>query len=760
MDNREYRERFYQIIREDAEVTGSSLKDAFLDQMLSILYDYEQIPAATRVYMDDCRGTNQRLMRIDGFSVDETDRSLILYISDYVGQDDPATLTMARIDELYWRVFYFLDDACSDKMDRYLETGSDAYKVAQMIRRGMDSTADEANAFLKLKFYIVTDKELDTKVLSKSLFGEGNKKKTSGKLAVKTRKKIKKAEYLGKTLDIEIWSLDRFLELETSNSAEPITIDFSEFNYDGIPCLKGNIGTGLKYDAYIAIIPGKILADLYIEYGSRLLEGNVRAFLGTKSSKGVNNGIKRTINTDPTSFFTYNNGIACTAAAIHLEEIDGQSYIKEIVDLQIINGGQTTATLAEAVLKKTNIGLEGIFVPMKLTVISDRETEDDEGTLIYDRMIQDIARYANSQNRVTAADLFSNDPFHIWMEKSSKKYLAPPVHYTTQTGWYYERSRKKYEQEQIKLSGDSLKRFQAKFPKKQIINKEQLAVYLTALAGKPYIVSKGKNWVMKEFGASIKEEYAANKELFNERYFQQCVCSAIIYRGVDTYLEMNKRNPEFWYKPGGYKGNIVPYTVARIVTSIPQGYSLDWDLIWKIQRIPDGFMQEVEKVTYLTNEFICGSQGLIVNEYCKKESTWKSFCETVKYEPGQAFLKELIPVIDEKEQIKEAKKEQKNINDLEKAMYIVQKGVDYWRKLALAGLKNNLLKNAADQIYLQQAIEMASSGKIPSTSSGRVPAKTLSMIKAVKEIEDRLLSEGIMIDDDTIQITLTDYKMH
>ena len=461
-----------------------------------------------------------------------------------------------------------------------------------------------------------------------------------------------------------------------------------------------------------------------------------------------------------TSFFTYNNGIACTAASIELEEIDGQQYITGITDLQIINGGQTTATLAEAVLKKTNISLEGIYVPMKLTVIPDRVSEDEDGTRIYDKMIQDIARYANSQNRVTAADLFSNDPFHIWMEKASKKYLAPPVHYATQTGWYYERSRKKYEQEQIKLHGDALKRFQAKYPKKQLINKEQLAVYLTALAGKPYIVSKGKNWVMKEFGASIRSEYADNKELINERYFQQCVCAAIIYRGVDSYLESNKKDPDFWYKPGGYKGNIVPYTIARIITSIPKGFALDWDLIWRTQEIPKGFMGEVEKVTFLTNEFICRSQGLIVNEFCKKESTWISFCEQVPYKPEQAFLDELILFTDDKAQDKEAKKEQKNINDLERAMFIISKGADYWRRFALAGLNQKLLNNAADQIYLQQAIEMASKGQIPCTSSGRVPTKTMAMVKAVREIEERLLSEGLSLDDETVKITLKDYKMH
>ena len=330
---------------------------------------------------------------------------------------------------------------------------------------------------------------------------------------------------LWKNLEINLWHLERIYEMESSNNNDPIVIDFEkdseEYGINGIPCLKGDVGTDLGYEAYIAIIPGKTLANIYIEYGSKVLEGNVRAFLGTSGSKSVNSGIKRTINTDPTKFFTYNNGIATTAADVEVKKnTNGGLLITKMVDLQIINGGQTTASLAEAVLKKTNVDLEGIFVPMKLTVIEDRETENAEGIRFYDQMVQAIAKYANSQNKVTAADLFSNEPFHIWMEKMSKKHLAPPKQYAIPTGWYYERSRKKYLQEQVKLTGNDVKRFVAKYPKKQIINKEQLAMYISTIMCKPDIVSRGKNWTMKEFGSSISEEYQKNRDDFNEIYFE------------------------------------------------------------------------------------------------------------------------------------------------------------------------------------------------------------------------------------------------
>ena len=419
------------------------------------------------------------------------------------------------------------------------------------------------------------------------------------------------------------------------------------------------------------------------------------------------------------------------------------------MDLQIINGGQTTASLAEAVLKKTNTSLEGIFVPMKLTVIEDRETEDENGVRFYDKMVQDIAKYANSQNKVTAADLFSNDPFHIAMEKISKKCLAPPVRYPVPTGWYYERSRKRYKQEQLKLNGESLKRFKAKFPKTQVITKEQLGMYLTALTMRPHIVAKGKNFVIKEFNSIISEEFRKNKETFNEFYFKKCVCAAIIYRTTDNYLESNKdsakRQTGFWYKAGGYKLDIVPYSIAKIISSIPAGYVLDWNLIWQKQAVSPAFMREIEIVTKMTNDFICDSHGVIVTEYCKKEETWNKFRDTVKYIPSEKFINELVSFGFMKEQESAVQKEQKEFDDLRFIMQIIETGADYWDRLMQEGLSRNAL-SYADRTYLIQAKDFAEKAIIPQTnSSGKVPMKVMQMAKAVLDVRDKLESLGIKV---------------
>ena len=646
-------------------------------------------------------------------------------------------------------MYYFLNEVCNGNITKYFDDSDDALKIAALIKRRMNAIGDDPEQILKIRMFILTNKELSTDILNRNLL-ETKIRKTKGSKTVKSTKKIKKADFNGKPLEINIWNLERFYEKEKSFSSDPIVIDFrNDYSCDGIPCIKGNIGENLGYEAYIAIIPGKLLSEIYIEHGSKVLEGNVRAFLGTSGSKSVNSGIRRTINTEPDKFFTYNNGIATTAADVETEEKDGQLYITKIVDLQIINGGQTTASLAEAVLKKTNPELNGIFVPMKLTVIDDRETENEEGVRFYDQMVQNIAKYANSQNKVTAADLFSNDPFHIWMEKMSKKIFAPAIHYSVPTGWYYERSRKRYEQEQFKIKSETdRKRFRAKYPKEQLITKEQLGMYLTTMKEQPNIVAKGKNFVIKEFNTIISQDYKTNKGCFNEFYFKKCICAAIIYRTVDNYLESHKdsaRKPTgFWYKAGGYKLDIVPYTIAKIIHSVPAGFTLDWNYIWNRQDLSPAFMHEIEIVTKMTNDFICDSHGVIVTEYCKRPETWVSYRDNVRYTPSEKFLSELMPESITKEQEVASQKDQKDTNDLNYVTEIIKLGAGYWQRLLEEGTSRAAL-GYVEQNTLRQAVDFAQKGNIPCSASGKVPARTMALAKSIYDVKDKLESLGIKI---------------
>lgn len=708
----EYSEQFISNLRADAAINGTDAGDEFYSQTLEILKDNGEFEDPVLHWFSKS-GRRNRVMQIDGYAFDETDKSLILLIYDFEDTSTPSNLVNSQIDILYKRLLAFLDEACNGNIEEYCDDSDDTIKLAKLIRKRMNAEEISPDLLLKVKFYIISNKILSSKV-----------------------KKLKQEDFNGKPVEVNVWHLERFFELEEAANNEPIYIDFKkEFNCNGIPCIEGRIGENLGYKAYIAIIPGKLLADIYIAYGSKVLEGNVRAFLGTTGAKSVNSGIKRTIINEPTRFFTYNNGIATTAASIGLENINGQMYVTAIEDLQIINGGQTTATLAEAVLKKNNVELNGIYVPMKLTVIEDRESIDEDGVRFYDSMVEKIARFANSQNKVTAADFFSNSPFHILMEQMSKKYLAPPVNGSPNpTGWYYERTKKKYNQEQMKMTKGEKDKFALKFPKKQIIKKEELAKYLYAIDCKPDLVAKGSNWVIKDFGAAINEIYRKDKSQFNEYYFKKCVAATILYRSTDAYLEKLKKIPGAWYSVGGYKMNIVPYSISKIISCIPKGYSIDWMLIWNTQSVYPALMTEIERITQITNDFICDSHGVIVTEYCKKKETWEEY-KSIPYNLSKEFIKSLISENFQSEQAADARYYQKETNQVQDALKVVNKGSSYWKKLLDAASKVNML-NYKEISLLQFAIDIEKTGRLPS----------VAQTKAIFQIETKINDAGIFAD--------------
>ena len=235
----------------------------------------------------------------------------------------------------------------------------------------------------------------------------------------------------GIPLTFQIWDISRLKRIhEARNARDDLVVEFGDLPHGGLPVLRAAVGDA-GYDAYLAVIPAAALADIYIRHGGRLLEGNVRTYLGRVGN--VNRGITNTLAREPEKFFAYNNGIAATACSVSVQTgLDGALLLTEATDLQIVNGAQTTASLAAA-RRDRKVPLDGVFVPMKLSVVP----VDLAG-----EMIPRISRYANTQNPVRASDFFANHEFHRRIEEISRRVLAPAVGGSqVQTHWFYERAR-------------------------------------------------------------------------------------------------------------------------------------------------------------------------------------------------------------------------------------------------------------------------------------------------------------------------------
>src|SRR5690606_2689007 len=238
-----------------------------------------------------------------------------------------------------------------------------------------------------------------------------------------------------------------------------------------------------EYDYALTAVPGEALRFLYEKYGPRILEANVRSFLGV-SSKGVNKGIRDSLRNHPSRFMAYNNGIVVVADQVKLDTAkDGSTGILWLQGMQIVNGGQTTASIYFAKKKHPDIDLSNVRIPAKIIVLRSGQTDDDE------ELIANISRYANSQNVVKQSDLSANKPFHRELEKLSMRTYCPDG-----VGrWFYERSAGSYKVmlEKEATTPAQRKKLQATIPPYRKLTKPDLAKFLFAWDQKPNIVSLG-----------------------------------------------------------------------------------------------------------------------------------------------------------------------------------------------------------------------------------------------------------------------------
>lgn len=419
-------------------------------------------------------------------------------------------------------------------------------------------------------------------------------------------------------VSFSIWDMDRLYRcISSGKMRETIEIDFKEMFGQGIPCLVNKDAS--EYEACLAIIPGNILASVYAEHGSRLLEKNVRSFLQVKGN--VNKGIRNTLKMEPEMFLAYNNGISVTAESVTVESAeDGSKFISKIRDMQIVNGGQTTASIYNITKEKdSNVDLAKVYVQMKITVIKAEEKMDE--------MVHKISEYANTQNKVQMADFSSNDPFNRKIEDLSRVIWAPATNGQKPNNWFFERARGQYS-DMLSRERTPAKRkaYKATHP---LFTKTDMAKYENTWNQLPYFVSEGAQKNFKRFMVSVKER---GNFVPDEKYYQLLVAKAIMYRRTEKLVSEQKY--------GGYRANIVTYTLALI--SHKSAQRIDLFKIWREQGLTDVLENEIVRASGIVQKFIVNPPGgANVSEYCKKKSCWDNLLK-IDYEISEELRKELI----------------------------------------------------------------------------------------------------------------------
>ncbi|MCY4560694.1 MAG: AIPR family protein, partial [Chloroflexi bacterium] len=404
--------------------------------------------------------------------------------------------------------------------------------------------------------------------------------------------------------------------LKSRGNAEPIEIDATSINGKPLPCLQAHVH-GTSYKSYLVVLPGTFLADIYGLYGARLLEQNVRVFLQARTK--VNRGIIDTVRESPDMFFAYNNGLTATASNIDMERLpDGTLGIRSFTNLQIVNGGQTTASVLYA-KDQTRADLSDVFVQMKLSVIEPDKVEE---------VIPKISRFANTQNRISEADFFSSHPFHVEMEKISRRLSAPPKPGAlAPTKWFYERARGQYKDASAYGTVGERRRFSTEYPRNQMVNKTDLAKYSTTFECVPHLVSRGAQKCFLEFAEDVSKTWDKGQDQFNEGYFRMAMAKAIVFRETDRLVGRSE-----WYRADrGYKANIVTYAIAWLVNhlKVERRRAIDLQAIWSRQELPEELKEVLVDVARQVADAIRDTpeSARNVGEYAKQQQCWAKICK-------------------------------------------------------------------------------------------------------------------------------------
>ncbi|MDE1568804.1 AIPR family protein [Aquabacter sediminis] len=402
----------------------------------------------------------------------------------------------------------------------------------------------------------------------------------------------------GRRVETEVWDIERLYRATGEDvTRDRIEIDFAKMLGRPLACLEMKPRPA-EYETYMVILPGKLIYDLFDQYGPRLFEFNVRSFLQAKGA--VNKGIQRTIREEPGRFLAYNNGLTATADEIEVSTWHGETVINRLRGLQIVNGAQTTASIHRA-LKVDKLPLDQVAVSMKLTLVPPEKLEE---------FVPLIARFANTQNPIQVADLSASDRFHQQFEALSESVWPPGE----ESRWFYERARGSYQMARNRHGSTPARRreFDRTCPRSQHFGKTDLAKYLMAWWGSPQIVSRGAQKNYATFMFSLRERlgeaWSPDKD-----FFRRTIAKALLFKAAQGVVRKARLQ--------SYGANVVAYMIALLASH--HGDGIDLKRLWDEQQVSS----EMEALfamwaPQIHAEIVASAGNRNVTEWCKKDDCW------------------------------------------------------------------------------------------------------------------------------------------
>lgn len=693
---------FQNSVIRDADAEGSLQNENFFELITDILSEAGEIDSGTWSHFEGTwkrklRGDARELARglaVSGYGGDPnlSDGTLSLILTDFKYSESVRELGAPDVRDLFSKLVEFLRASRNEGFKSSIEETSDGAILCDLISQRWPLISN-------IKLILATNASTKSTVDARS----------AGSLE-------------GIDLTYNIWDLKRLQKyLEQGQAREDLLIDFENDFGGGLPTLKAFKGK-TSIESYLVVISGTQLSDIYQKWGPRLLESNVRSFLQARGN--VNKGIRDTIINEPEMFLSYNNGITATANSLTLKPSDQGLLLANVENLQIVNGGQTTASL-HALRKTASEQISQVYVQMKLNIVPQKLSEE---------IVPKISEYANTQNKVNAADFFSNHPFHIRMEVFSRKTLAPAGenHYQ-ETKWFYERARGQYADSRASKTLSERKKFDAEYPRSGFFTKTDLAKYENTFNCEPHIVSLGAQKNFASFAKNIGAKWGDDGFAFDETWYKRLIAKAIIFKATERLVSSAA---DHWYE-GGYRANIVTYGIAKLVYDVTQmKKSIDLDRVWRLQRM-------LETLESALNIACAEAQIVILNpapgmrhigEWAKKQACWKNLQEKELNYPRE-FIDALIDPEDLRAVSRDNRKDQELTASLIGEKFVLEAGAKFWKDVHDWGLEKKAL-SPSDVKTLSICEQIPN--KIPTDYQAKNALKCLKKLEALGFAHPRL----------------------
>ena len=667
-----------ELLDQSKDDEGFIQENLILSQVLPSMLDAKLIDSEdfTNSYF---KSTADKL-KVNAYSINESGERLQLYLIDEnsinlsASNDELMVSTKPVYEAQFKRCTSFINKAIKGHLNDEIQDSSPVRPLVSSI-----SSSEGAQQFDVVEIFLIS---LTSTVSLRGATPQPNRIEFDDEEMVVTFQKNRERNKKNLIIKKRIIDLNFLYNvLISQGSREALVVDFEKMFGESLFAIKA--ADEDHFESYLCVLPASIISGLYKDFSTRLLEKNVRSFL---QFRGVNKGIRETIRIEPEKFVAYNNGLTITATNGEISFESGQYKIKSLTDFQIVNGGQTTATIYFT--QKDGFDISKVKVMAKINVA--KEATDEE----LEELISNISTFSNAQSRVSKVDLRSRNPQLVRIKSLSESVMTP-----SGKKWFFERAKGEFNTK-MRIAGSNKSRLVKEYPTDKRFSKELMAKYYSAWGNQPHLVKKGGEKIFRYFIEKLTGEGIFKKPInINRDFYEELIANVIMFRRLEKIYGSGKNSM------GQIRSAVVPYTLSilHMVTDDDKNApSFDLLKLWINEGLENDLEAYLTQLLKLVNELIKKySDSDDYGEYSKKEELWKrvSSCKEIKEFVSADDTKLII----EKYGISKAKLkkrkgtneslEEVNFKNLSDNILIHSNGVEYYKSISL----NSILLTGADE---------------------------------------------------------------